>query len=138
MLKVVLGVIVGFVAWSIIWIGSDQVLGMASPGWYGAHQTAMELALVNGESFAADSTIMLIRLAISIVATLMSTFLAVVIAGEYRRTPVALGILLLIVGIGFQVGLLWKVMPGWFHLVFLALLIPMSMLGGKLKQTASA
>lgn len=138
MLKIVLGVVAGFVAWSIIWIGSDQVLAMASPGWYGAHQTAMELALVNGESFAAESTIMLIRLAISIVATLMSAFLAVVIAGENRRTPMALGILLLIVGIGFQVGLLWKIMPIWFHLIFLALLIPMSIFGGKLKGTASA
>lgn len=136
MLKIVLGVIAGFVAWSVLWIGSDQVLTMASPGWYGVHQLATELALANQESFRADNMIMAIRLVISIVATLMSGFLAAFIAGENRRAPFALGILLLIVGIGFQVGLLWKVMPIWFHLIFLALLVPVSLIGGRLKQTA--
>ena len=135
MLKIVLGVIAGFVAWSIIWVGSDPVLAMAWPS-YAKHQAEAELALANGDSYAADTTIMIVRLAISIAASLMSAFLAVVIAGENRRTPIALGILLLIVGIGFQVGLLWKIMPIWFHVIFLALLLPMSIVGGKLKKAA--
>lgn len=136
MLKIVLGVVAGFIAWSILWIGSDQVLTNVSPAWYGAHQAATELALANQESFAADSSIMLIRLVISVIATVMSAFLAVMIAGENRRTPIALGILLLIVGIAFQVGVLWKVMPIWFHLIFLALLIPLSIVGGRIKRSA--
>lgn len=137
MLKIVLGVVAGFVAWSIIWVGSDQALVMASPGWYGAHQDRAYLALVNGESFAADNTIMATRLMISIVATLMSGFLAASIARENRRAPLILGIILLLVGVAVQLGA-WNVMPVWFHVIFLVLLLPMSVLGGKLKKTASA
>ena len=136
MLKIVLGVIAGFVAWSVLWIGSDQVLIMASPSWYGIHQDDAFLALQNGVAFQANTTIMLIRLAVAAIATIMSGFLAAFIANENRRTPFALGVLLLIVGIGFQLSA-WNVMPIWFHVIFLALLIPMSILGGKLK-TASA
>lgn len=136
MLKIVLGVIAGFVAWSIIWVGSDAVLSTA---WadYGEHQTRAMLALVNSESFAADNTIMAVRLVISIIATLMSGFLAAFIAGENRRAPLALGVILLLVGIAVQFGA-WNVMPVWFHVIFLLLLLPMSILGGKLKKTASA
>ena len=132
MLKIVLGVVAGFVAWSVLWVGSDQVLTLASPGWYGIHQDDAYLALMNGESFQANTTIMLIRLAVAAIATIMSGFLAAFIANENRRAPLALGVLLLIVGIGVQVSV-WKVMPIWFHIIFLALLIPLSILGGKLK-----
>lgn len=90
MLKIVLGVIAGFIGWSILWVGCDQVLSMVWPD-YSAHQDRAYLALVNGESFQADSTIMIIRLAISVVATLMSGFLAAFIAGENRRAPMILG-----------------------------------------------
>jgi hypothetical protein len=136
MLKVVLGVIAGFVAWSIIWVGSDAVLSTA---WaeYGEHQNRAMLAVANGESFAADNTIMAMRLVISIVATLMSGFLAAFIAGENRRAPLALGVILLLVGIAVQLGA-WNVMPVWFHVIFLLLLLPMSIVGGKLKKTTSA
>lgn len=134
MLKIILGVVAGFVAWSILWVGSDQVLTIASPGWYGAHQSATELAIANRESFAADGTIMLIRLLVAAVATIMSGFLAAFIAGENRRAPFALGVILLIVGIAVQAAF-WNVMPIWFHLIFLVLLLPLSILGGKIKQT---
>ena len=135
MLTIVLGVVAGFVVWSILWVGSDQVLTLASPGWYGAHQAATELALANRESFVADNTVMLIRLAVAAVATIMSGFLAAFIAGENRRAPLALGVILLIVGIAVQAAF-WNVMPIWFHLIFLVLLLPLSILGGKIKQTA--
>ena len=45
------------------------------------------------------------------------------------------GIILLLVGIAVQIHL-WKVYPIWFHLIFWALLIPMTILGGRMKQTA--
>lgn len=135
MLKIVLGVIAGFVAWSIVWVGSDQVMAMASPGWYGAHQDKAYLALVNGEVFAADSTIMAIRLAVSVIASLMSGYLAAVIAGENRRAPLILGLLLVLVGVAVQLSV-WNVMPLWFHFAFLVLLGPMTVAGGKLKKSA--
>lgn len=136
MVKIILGVIAGFIAWSIIWVGSDEVLATSSPGWYGLHQDDAQLALLNGDAFQADATIMLIRLGIAAAATVMSGFLAAVIAGENRRAPLALGVLLLVVGIAVQ-AMAWRVMPVWFHLIFLAMLVPLSIAGGRLKSVSA-
>ena len=135
MLRIILGVIVGFVAWSIVWVVGDQFLATVSRDWYGAHQDRVAMAVVNGESFNADTTIVLIGLVRSIIASIMAGFLAAIIAGENRRAPLILGIILLAVGVAVQIHL-WNVFPIWFHLIFWALLIPMTILGGKMKQTA--
>ena len=134
MLKIVLGVIAGFVAWSILWVGSDQVLMMASPSWYGAHQLDFALAMANQEPFAADTTILIMHVVRSIIISIMSGFLAAFIAGENRRAPLILGVLLLLFGLMVEV-MVWNYLPAWYHLIFLALLVPMTMLGGKLKQS---
>lgn len=136
MVRIILGIIVGFVVWSIIWVGSDQFLHALSRDWYGAQKDAMALAVVNQESYSGDAVIVLIDLVRSIIATIMAGFLAAVVAGENRKSPLILGIILLIVGLAVQIHL-WNVFPVWFHLIFWALLIPMSILGGKMKQTAS-
>ena len=56
MVRIILGVVVGFIVWSILWIGSDQVLISLSPQWYGSHQYGFEDAMNNGKPFAPDST----------------------------------------------------------------------------------
>jgi hypothetical protein len=134
MLRIILGIFAGFVAWSIIWVGSDQFLHTLSRDWYGAHQERVALAVANGESFDADTTIVLIALVRSVIASIMAGFLAAVVAGENRRSPLILGIILLAVGIAVQVAV-WNVFPVWFHLVFWALIIPMTVVGGKMKQS---
>lgn len=135
MFKMVLGVIVGFVAWSILWVGSDQVLILASPNWYGAHQQSIEIAMVNGEPFSPDQTILLLSLARGIIISVMSGFLAAFIAGENKRTPLILGVMLLVVGILVE-AMAWNYLPIWYHIVFLLMIIPATLFGGKLKQTA--
>lgn len=133
MVKIVLGVIAGFVAWSILWVGSDQVLMTASPNWYGAHQLGFEKAVTNGEPFAADTTILFMHLVRNAIISVMSGFLAAFIAGENRRAPMILGIILLLVGIAVE-AFAWNYAPAWYHILFVLLLVPMTMLGGKLKQ----
>ena len=135
MLKIVLGVIAGFVAWSVIWLGSDQVLMMASPGWYGAHQTAFEFAMGTQQAFTPDTTILIMHLVRAAIISIMSGFLAAFIAGENRKSPLILGVLLLAFGLMIQI-MAWNYLPIWYHLVFLVSLIPFTVLGGKIKQTA--
>ena len=135
MMKIVLGVIAGFVAWSVIWLGSDQVLMMASPGWYGAHQTAFEFAMGTQQAFTPDTTILIMHLVRAAIISIMSGFLAAFIAGENRKSPLILGVLLLAFGLMIQI-MAWNYLPTWYHLVFLASLIPFTVLGGKIKQTA--
>ena len=135
MLKIVLGVIAGFVAWSVLWVGTDAVISMASPSWYGAHQNSFAMAMGTGQPFAADTTILGMHLIRAVIITLMSAFLAAFIAGENRRAPLFLGILLLLFGIMVQ-AMAWNYLPLWYHLIFLGLLIPVSIIGGKIKQTS--
>ena len=135
MLRVILGIVAGFIAWSILWIGSDQVLIMMSPDWYGAHQHGFERAIVNKTQFTPDNTILGMHLLRAVIITLMSGFLAAVIARGNRNASLGLGILLLAFGALVQ-AMAWNYIPVWYHLIFLALLIPMSILGGLLKRTA--
>ena len=135
MLRVILGVIAGFIAWSILWVGSDQLLMSLNPGWYGAHQEAFQKAVFNKTEFTPDSTILLMHLVRAVIITLMSGFLAAYIARGNRNAPLGLGILLLLFGIMVQ-AMAWSYLPIWYHLIFLGLLIPMSILGGRLKRTA--
>ena len=135
MLRVILGIVAGFIAWSILWVGSDQLLISLDPDWYGAHQQAFERSMFNQTPFTPDSTIIGLQLLRAAIITLMSGFLAAVIARGNRNAPLGLGVLLLVVGIAFQT-MAWSYLPVWYHLVFLALLIPTTILGGRLKRTA--
>ena len=135
MVRIILGVIAGFVAWSIIWVGSDQVLMSVWPDWYGAHQLAFQRAMFNKAAFDPDRTILVMHLCRSVVISVMSGFLAAVVAGENRKAPLALGILLLIFGAMVQ-AMAWNYIPVWYHITFLFLLVPTTLLGGRLKSSA--
>ena len=135
MLRVILGIVAGFIAWSILWVGSDQVLIAMSPDWYGAHQHGFERAMVNKTAFTADNTILIMHLVRAVIITLISGFLAAFIARGNRNAPFGLGVLLLVFG-AFVQTMAWNYIPIWYHVVFLALLIPVSVLGGRLKRTA--
>ena len=95
MLRVILGIVAGFIAWSILWVGSDQVIMMLSPGWYGAHQLGFEKAMTNKSEFTPDNTILIMHLIRAVIITLMSGYLAAFIARGNRNAPLGLGILLL-------------------------------------------
>jgi hypothetical protein len=64
----------------------------------------------------------------------MSGFLAALIAGENKRAPLVLGFLLLALGL-LKVAMSWPYVPIWYHVIFTAMLLPMTILGGKLITT---
>lgn len=134
MIRIILGIIVGFVVWTVIWVGSDFAIASFSPTWWGAQKNAMQLAVYNGESYHTDTIITIIDLVRSVIASIMAGFLTAVVAGENRRSPLILGIILLIVGVAIQLHV-WNVYPVWFHPIFWILLIPATVLGGKMKQS---
>ncbi len=133
MVRIILGVIVGFIVWTILWVGSDQVLVNLFPEWYGAHDFEMQRAIDNQTAFTADSTILTIAIVRSIIFSLMSGFLAAVVSGENQKAPLFLGVLLLLFGLFVQAWA-WSYFPIWYHLIFLALLVPMTVAGGRFKS----
>ena len=134
MLRIVLGVIVGFLAWSIAWFGGETALSALWPE-FGAHQAAFQAAIEHGGAFAADTTLLLTHIVLGTIVSLIAGFLAALIAGENKRSALILGILLLALGV-LKAVLSWPYAPLWYHVVFTALLMPMTMVGGKLKTTA--
>lgn len=134
--RIILGAIAGFIFWSIVWLGSERILSAIWPEWYGAHQTAFEAAVENGGAFTADTTILLMNIVRGSIISVLSGSLAAAIAGENNRSPVILGILLVAFGL-FIVFMSWSLIPLWYHVIFTALLIPMTILGGRLKRSTS-
>lgn len=133
--RIILGVIVGFVAWSIIWVGGDEALASLSGGWYSTNKLNLEKAAFNKTEYTADSVFLLVNLIRSVIASILSGFLAAFVANENRRTTMILGILLLVVGIIVQ-AMVWNLLPIWYHLAFLLLLVPVTVAAGMLKKTA--
>jgi len=120
MLKIILGVIVGFVIWSILWVGVDAILRMV---WTDYDESVKAMTF--------SSTMLIVPLILSAIVSIISGFVAALIAKENSKSPLILGILLLIVGIFVQISV-WDKIPLWYNLAFWILLIPMTVLGGRL------
>jgi hypothetical protein len=134
MVRIVMGVIAGFFAWAILWFGGEKILSAIWPA-FGANQRAFQAAIENGGQFTADTTMLLTHIALGSIVSVLSGFLAALIAGENKRAPLVLGFLLLAVGL-LKVVMSWPYVPIWYHVIFTAILIPMTIMGGKLKTTA--
>lgn len=136
MIRIVLGVIAGFFAWAILWVGIEKVLSAILPEWYGAPQLAFQQAVENQvDQFTAETRLLLSHIVIASIVALVSGFLAALVAGENKRAPLVLGFLLLAVGL-LKVAMSWPYVPIWYHVVFTATLLAMALIGGKLKTTA--
>ena len=133
MLRIVLGVIGGFFAWLIVWVGSETIISAIWPA-FGVHQRAFEEAVKNGGQFTADTGALLTHIVVGSIVSVMAGSLAARIAGENARAPLVLGFLLLALGL-LKVGMSWPYVPIWYHVIFTALLIPMTIVGGKLITT---
>jgi hypothetical protein len=53
------------------------------------------------------------------------------------RTVWIFAVIQLVVGIGFEISY-WEMTPVWYHLVFLALVVPATVWGGTLRQSKAS
>ena len=134
MLRIVLGVIVGFFAWLIVWVVSEKVLSALWPA-FGVHQHAFEEVVKNGGQFTANATMLLTHIVVGSLIAVLSGFLAALIAGGNKRAPLVVGVLLLALGL-LKVVMSWPYVPLWYHVIFTAILLPMAVLGGRLKTNS--
>ena len=122
MARVILAVFVGFVVWSVIWIVAGQVMMTVSPESFDPESRT-----------AGTSGILMLFIAVSVLASLVAGWLAAVLAREAApRAAVMLAGLLVVVGLVVEVAS-WDVAPAWYHLVFLALLAPATLVGARLR-----
>jgi uncharacterized membrane protein YeaQ/YmgE (transglycosylase-associated protein family) len=121
MLRIILGVAAGFIVWSVLWVGVDAILRLV---WTSYDESVKTMTF--------SSKMLIVPLVLSAIVSIVSGFVAALIAKENTKSPLILGILLLIVGVFVQMGV-WEKIPLWYHLTFWILLVPMSVLGGKLR-----
>lgn len=121
--RIILGVIAGYIVWSIVWVGVDAIIRML---WTSYNESVQAMTFSSG--------MLVVPLFLSIVCSLLAGYTAAALARENAKSTLILGILLLLTGIMVQAGV-WNQIPLWYHLTFLVLLIPMTMIGGKLRQT---
>ena len=132
MLRIIIAIIIGFVIWSILWVGSDAVFMAISP-WYKESIEGFQKALETNASFNVPSIMLIISLIRSVFFSIIAGLITAIISKESLKAPSILGVLLLAFGIFIQ-SIYWNYIPLWYHISFLLLLIPMTILGGKLKK----
>jgi hypothetical protein len=133
MVRIILGVIVGFIVWSIVWVGGQATMVALSPDWIGAYIAAAERSVADGSPFTPVASIAAINLIRSLLTSFIAGYMAALVAGEYKRSTMALGVILVIVGVAVEF-LYWNVAPAWYHIIFVLALIPMTILGGRLRR----
>jgi hypothetical protein len=134
MLRIVLGVIAGFISWLVVWIASEKILSAIWPA-FGANQKAFEEAVKNGGEYTADTTMLLTHLVLGSVVSVMAGIFAALIDRENTSAPMVVGILLLALGL-LKASMSWRYAPIWYHVIFTAILLPLAIIGGKLITNA--
>lgn len=120
--KTIGAVVAGFVLWSVLWVGGTAVAAMMMPETLTSAERVEDVVVLVGLILA------------SVVVSVVSGWSAAAVAGRDRAgqaVKVLAGVLLL-VGIAVEASA-WSTTPAWYHLVFLALLVPATMVGGNLR-----
>ena len=119
MLRLTLGIVLAPVFWGVIQFPGSLLVSSMYPD-------------VAAGSVPPPLAYLLIALALSAAYAVFSGFCAALTAGTNdNRLSIGAGLVLLVVGIGVQVAF-WDTLPVWYHLVFLALIMPLTYLGTRI------
>ena len=117
----ILSVFAGMVSWSVLWISTNAVLAALFPDIIVPEQYVGHLGML--------LTFLIASVAYSIAAGYVTGMVA---TRDHLKHGLALGIAQLAIGISFQ-SMYWDLMPVWYHLTFLVLLIPGNLAGAALR-----
>jgi hypothetical protein len=122
----ILAVLLGMAVWAVLWIASNQALTAAMPEAFG------------DEGLLLENSLLWLYLLDSVVLSVLAGWVTGRVAGRRQLAHgLALGLAQLAIGVAVQASA-WDDMPLWYHLAFLALLIPASVLGANLARTGAA
>jgi len=123
MLRLILGAVLGVVAWVAVVVGVSLLLREVAP------------ALSAAMNVHATATALAERLAVSFLGSLVGGFVAALVAGDRSRAPLVTGVLMLLIFVPYHTTI-WTQFPIWYHLTFFVSLLLLSLLGGRLKSAA--
>ena len=120
MLKNIISVVAGYVLWATIFLIGGVAIRAALP------------AVHDEKGITSDVGTLVIYLVVSIIASLAAGFLTAKLANNSQTLYAGiLAVCLLATGIPVQLSA-WDVLPVWYNLAFLIMLVPVTMLGASL------
>ena len=109
------------VLWSVLWIATNAALAALFPD------------IIVPEQYVGHLGILLTFLTASVTYSVAAGYLTGMIAARHHvKHGLALGIVQVAVGITMQT-MFWDLLPVWYHLTFLALLIPGNVAGAAIR-----
>ena len=115
------GVVAAFVLWTVLWLGFGAAAQAALPG------------IIDPEQPITHTGVLLGYVTYSVIISIVAGFVCAAIRKESPlKTVWVFAVVLLATGIVIEVSY-WELTPVWYHLVFLALLLPATVWGGMLK-----
>ena len=115
-------VVAGAVVWAVLWLGMNAVLPSMIPEIY-----------VPGERLD-HVPVLLGLIGYSVVLSVLAGYVTAAVRGG----PDPMGAVKALAALQFTLGVIaevssWDLLPVWYHVVFLALVVPATIYGGKLK-----
>lgn len=121
--RIIAAIGAGAVAWFLIWMGGNAAAQSAFPDIVDPTQRLDHMGALLG------------FIVYSVLASVVAGYTTAVVARSAAAKAVGLlAILQLGLGIFFEVSY-WDLMPAWYHLVFLALIVPATVYGGRLRSS---
>ena len=123
MIRSILSIVIPIVAWGVLWVSSNFVISALMP------------ARFDENMITNDPALLVMFMLICTVLCILAGFLCAMIARSKPMKHVwILAIIQLAIGIVVQIGV-WDQQPLWYNLLFLAQVVPMHLVGGKLRNT---
>ena len=120
MIMSILAVIAGYAAWTVIFLGG------------GALVRSVMSSVHDAEGITSDTGALAVYLLVSVLASVAAGYVAAMISKVNRKRDTwILAVALLATGIPVQMGV-WDVIPVWYNLAFLILLVPVTLWGASL------
>jgi len=119
--RALLAVVAGVILWGGLWTGVHAALAAALPDSFDA------------DGLTQSAGLLLVFLAVSVGLSALAGYVAAWIAkrGPMRVVAILAGIQL-VIGIGVQASA-WELLPVWYHVPFLLMVVPAHLLGGWLR-----
>ena len=119
--RTIVAVLTGAAVWAVLWVGGTQAAAAAFPNLLAAGQPVTHTGALVG--------LIIYSLPLSVLAGYVA---AAVAAGDRMRAVWILAILQLALGVFVETSS-WDLTPVWYHVVFLALIVPATVSGGALR-----
>ena len=119
--RAIAAVVSGYLLWTVLWLGFTAVAQMLFPGLIDAEQPLTHTGVLMG------------YLVYAVIISIGAGFTCAAIKkADSAKAVGVLAALLLVSGIVAEASY-WDMTPVWYHLVFLLLLVPATIYGGRMK-----